>query len=197
MKYSRRHLISRFATGSSPLVLQSLLQQLRVQAAGRPEAVPQRFVFIVKSSGIVPEGITPPGLEGTDPRSVSLQNIPLHPSMSPLEPFRDQLALIQGLSGKMCRGGHSSWFGAMGVYMTGGEHDRGAILRATVDAELAKLNPAPFQHVGLAVRGPALSSSWGGVLYPGITRHGRQRPAERGQVVRHRQGRPPDPVLRP
>ena len=77
--------------------------------------------------------------------------------------------MIQGLSGNMCRGGHSSWFGAMGVYMTGGEHNRGAILRATADAELAKLNPAPFNHVGLAVRGPALSKTYGGTMYPGIT----------------------------
>jgi hypothetical protein len=89
--------------------------------------------------------------------------------MVALEPFKDQLSIVQGLSGKMCRGGHSSWFGAMGVYMTGGEHDRGAILRATADAELAKLSPAPFNHVGLAVRGPALSNAYGGVLYPGIT----------------------------
>lgn len=172
MKYSRRNLIARLAAGGSGVVLHSLLHQLRVQAEGRAESIPQRFVFVVKSSGIVPAGISPPGLEGDDAQTASLLDRELHPSMAPLMPFRDQLALIQGLSGKMCRGGHSSWFGAMGVYMTGGEHDRGAILRATADAELATLNPAPFQHVGLAVRGPALSDSWGGVLYPGITATG-------------------------
>ena len=36
------------------------------------------------------------------------------------------LAIVQGLSGKMCKGGHSSWFGAMGCYRAGGEHDEGS-----------------------------------------------------------------------
>jgi hypothetical protein len=57
----------------------------------------------------------------------------------------------------------------MGVYMTGGEFDAGAIIRATADAELAKLNPAPFNHLGLAIKGKALSSDYGGTMYPGIT----------------------------
>ena len=150
-------------------MLQPFLRQLRLQAAGDDKAIPQRFVFVVKSSGIVPEGVTPEAFQGQDVVNESLEGVALHPSMATLEPYGDQLSIVQGLSGKMCRGGHSSWFGAMGVYMTGGEHDRGAILRATADAELAKLSPAPFNHVGLAVRGPALSKSYGGVMYPGIT----------------------------
>lgn len=169
MSTTRRDVLKGCCAGAGGLLLSTLWKQVQLQAAGNERALPQRFVFVVKSSGIVPDGITPDALRGDEAMNRSLADVALPESMAALEPLKDQLAIVQGLSGKMCRGGHSSWFGAMGVYMTGGEHDRGAILRATADAELAKLNPAPFNHVGLAVRGPALSKSYGGVLYPGIT----------------------------
>ena len=75
----------------------------------------------------------------------------------------------------MCRGGHSSWFGALGVYKTGGEHTSGTILRRTVDNELAQLFPSPFNHVGLALRGKVMGTETEGMLYPGITALGRDR----------------------
>lgn len=169
MTQTRRDILKGFSLGAGSLLLNPFLQQVQAQATGNENALPHRFVFVVKSSGIVPDGVTPDGLQGEAAKNESLKDITLPASMAALEPYKDQLAIVQGLSGKMCRGGHSSWFGAMGVYMTGGESERGAILRATADAELAKLNPAPFNHVGLAVRGAALSKSYGGVLYPGIT----------------------------
>jgi hypothetical protein len=169
MTQTRRDILKGLSLGAGGVLMAPFLKQVQLQAAGDERALPQRFVFVVKSSGIVPEGITPKALQGHSATNQSLDDVELPESMSALESFKDQLAIVQGLSGKMCRGGHSSWFGAMGVYMTGGEHDRGAILRATADAELARLSPAPFNHVGLAVRGPALSKSFGGVLYPGIT----------------------------
>ena len=169
MPQSRRDILKGLSLGAGGFLLAPLLQQVQLQAAGNEQALPHRFVFVVKSSGVVPEGITPESLQGDTATNQSLLDVALPKSMTALEPFKDQLAIVQGLSGKMCRGGHSSWFGAMGVYMTGGEHERGSILRATADAELARLSPAPFNHVGLAVRGPALSKSYGGVLYPGIT----------------------------
>ena len=154
-------------------MLTPFLQQVQAQAEGISEVFPHRFVFVVKSSGIVPDGITPEAFKGKDVSSKlvneDLTKTPLPASMQALEPFKDQLSIVQGLSGKMCRGGHSSWFGMMGAYMTGGEFDAGTVLRATADAELAKLNPAPFNHVGLAVKGKALGKAYGGIMYPGIT----------------------------
>jgi len=169
MATTRRNLLRGLSLGAGSCLFDPLLRQVQAEADGRSDHAPMRFVFVVKSSGIVPEGITPEAFVGSEARNEKLDGVRLPESMSALEPFKDQLAMVQGLSGKMCRGGHSSWFGAMGVYMTGGEHNRGTILRATADAELAKLSPAPFNHVGLAVRGPALSSSYGGTMYPGIT----------------------------
>ena len=172
MTQTRRDLLRGLSLGAGSFLLTPLLRDVQLQAEDSGSSFPSRFVFVVKSSGIVPEGITPEGFEGEEAINRPLSDAALPPSMAALEPFKDQLSIVQGLSGKMCRGGHSSWFGAMGVYMTGGEFDRGAILRATADAELARLSPAPFNHVGLAVRGHALSKSYGGTLYPGITAAG-------------------------
>ncbi|MFN7734008.1 MAG: DUF1552 domain-containing protein [Pirellula sp.] len=173
MTMTRRNAFRNISLGAGAFLLSPLLRQVELQAAGNSLAIPNRFVFVVKSSGIVPDGITPEALKGQDSSNSlfnqDLTNLALPSSMRALEPFKDQLSIVQGLSGKMCRGGHSSWFGMMGVYMTGGEFDAGAVLRATADAELAKLNPAPFNHVGLAIKGKALSNDYGGTMYPGIS----------------------------
>ena len=163
--------------GAGGALLTPLVHQLDLHAAGVQEQLPKRFVFIMKSSGIIPDAIIPPGLrqEVSDKSkfaSASLEGQSLTPCMKELEPYRDQLSIVNGLSGKMCKGGHSSWFGAMGVYKTGGEHESGVILRATADARLARLFPAPFNHVGLALRGKVMSTEMNGTLYPGISASG-------------------------
>jgi hypothetical protein len=173
MHSTRRDTLKNLSLGAGAFLLAPFVRQIEIQAAGNSISIPNRFVFVVKSSGIIPDGITPDAFKGKDSSSdlfnQDLKDVSLPSSMRALEPFKDQLSIVQGLSGKMCRGGHSSWFGMMGVYMTGGEFDAGAIIRATADAELAKLNPAPFNHLGLAIKGKALSSDYGGTMYPGIT----------------------------
>lgn len=156
--------------------------------------LPQRFVFVMKSSGIIPERLEPPTLKDamkdrSKAVSESLTGHALPETLKPLEPFKDQLAIIQGLSGKMCRPGHSSWFGAMGVYKTGGEHNSGVILRATADAELARLFPSPFNHVGLALRGKVMGKETEGTLYPGITAvgPGRELPFQASPDIAYQQ----------
>ena len=173
MNFTRRDTLKNLSLGAGAFLLSPFLRQVELQAAGNALAIPNRFVFVVKSSGIVPAGITPDAFKGKDSSSSlfnqDLTEVSLPSPMRALEPFKDQLSIVQGLSGKMCRGGHSSWFGMMGVYMTGGEFDAGAVIRATADAELAKLNPAPFNHLGLAIKGKALSNDYGGTMYPGIS----------------------------
>lgn len=173
MNYSRREIMRGLSLGAGSALLSPLMRHVQLQADGRGDLFPSRFVFVVKSSGIVPEGITPAAFRsaGASPDLVNadLTRVALPESMGALEPFKDQLSIVQGLSGKMCRGGHSSYFGMMAAYMTGGEFDAGTVVRATADAELAKLNPAPFNHVALAVKGKALGKGYGGTMYPGIT----------------------------
>lgn len=173
MNYSRREIMRGLSLGAGSALLSPLMRQVQLQADGGEDPFPDRFVFVVKSSGVVPEGITPPAFKDAEAGpglfDADLTGVALPESMRALEPFKDQLSIVQGLSGKMCRGGHSSYFGMMAAYMTGGEFDAGTVVRATADAELARLNPAPFNHVALAVKGKALSKGYGGTLYPGIT----------------------------
>ena len=172
--YDRRKFMKGLSLGAGATLLSPLIHQLDLNAAGKQSALPKRFVFVMKSSGIIPESIVPEGMgklleDKTKAVTEPLKKYKLAKSMKALEPYKDQLSIVQGISGKMCRGGHSSWFGAMGVYKTGGEHESGVILRATADARIAKLFPAPFNHVGLALRGKVMSSEINGTLYPGIT----------------------------
>ena len=126
------------------------------QVNSKPQAMPWRFPIVLylwlNQAASFLMASHPEAFKGKDSSSSlfnrDLTNVLLPSSMQALEPFKDQLSIVQGLSGKMCRGGHSSWFGMMGVYMTGGEFDAGAVIRATADAELAKLNPAPLQSRG-------------------------------------------------
>lgn len=191
MTDKRRTFLKGLTLGSGATVLSPMLSQL---AAESPSGFPQRFVFIVKSSGIIADRIEPdfirPRLEDKNQfinESLAGQQLPK--TLQPLEPFKDQLAIVQGLSGKMCKGGHSSWFGAMGVYKTGGEHSSGSILRATADAELAKLFPSPFNHVGLALRGKVMGKETEGTLYPGISAvgPGRELPFQASPDIAHDQ----------
>ena len=55
---TRRQLLKGLSLGSGGVVLSPLIGQLAAQAAGRNE-FPQRFVFVVKSSGLTPGHVVP------------------------------------------------------------------------------------------------------------------------------------------
>jgi hypothetical protein len=203
MKLSRRELLRRSAlipAGAtlSPLLL-PLVERARAEALGA--APPLRVVFVVKSSGLTPAELVP--VQMTDQRVTEgdasaagdsyrqakslnptddlidrpLADLTLHESLAALEPFKQKTAIVQGLSGKMCKGGHSSWFGAMGCYRAGGEHDWGAIVGPTIDGVLARHMPGIFPHIGLSVGGKVMGgpSVHDGVVYPGISAIARNR----------------------
>ena len=157
MTVSRRQLLKHVSALSAGAAVSPLLapfvQRARAEANG--ENAPLRFVFVVKSSGLTAAELVPKEMfseqvdvgEANNPGPNYRQALQLrvaeklidkplvdqtlHESMASLEPFKDRLTIVQGLSGKMCRGGHSSWFGAMGCYRTGGEHDSGKIIGPT------------------------------------------------------------------
>ena len=175
---SRRNFIKGISLGSGGMLLAPLLRQLSAEAAGAPEVFPQRFVFLVKSSGLTPAAITPSSLlkkrlsSGSYFRA-ALRDHSLPKSLQALEPFKDQVGIVQGFSGKMCLAGHTSYFGAMGVHSSPSETSSGNPLRATIDTRLSSRYPSPFGHVGLALRGRAVGGAGDpipeGTIYPGIS----------------------------
>ena len=58
------------------------------------------------------------------------------------------MTILQGLSGKMCTTGHHTWQSSLGAYKA--NERLSSIKWATVDFELARLFPSPFEHIELA-----------------------------------------------
>ncbi|MDE0860863.1 MAG: DUF1552 domain-containing protein [Akkermansiaceae bacterium] len=185
MNPTRRHLLKGLSLGAVSPLLMPFVSRLR--AEGTAAGAPKRFLFVVKSSGLTPAELVPtklistmvrPGekegwpmeLERTDKLlDLPLADYELPGSLGALKPFKDQLTILQGLSGKMCRGGHSAWYGALGCYHTGDEGNPGRPVSATIDGLLARALPAIFPHIGLTLGGKVLSGVKDSVVYPGIS----------------------------
>ena len=58
MKTTRRQLLKGLTLGGGSVIFQPLISQLAAQASGE-SAFPQRFIFVVKSSGLTPGHIVP------------------------------------------------------------------------------------------------------------------------------------------
>ncbi len=182
MSYTRRSLIKGISLGAGYAVLSPILSQLQLCAdsGGNAAALPKRFVFVVVSSGIMPTEVEPPTLAEMTADKAKYFNVPLdkhklEASMEPFEPFKNQLAIIQGLSGKMCSGGHTSNYGSLGVWRAPGEKGAPLPKRATVDSILSKKYPAAINHMATGLTG-----GWGtrvteGVVYPDISAAGPQK----------------------
>jgi hypothetical protein len=187
----RRNLLKGLTAGAISPLLAPFIHNLRAEGNG---VLPKRFLFVVKSSGLTPADLVPadlapsmvkPGERESWPNELApateLLDIPLTDhrlpaSLQPLAPFTDQLTILQGLSGKMCRGGHSAWYGALGCYYTGNEGNPGRAASATVDGALARALPSIFPHVGLTLGGKVLTGVKDSVVYPGISALSADRP---------------------
>jgi hypothetical protein len=179
MFYNRRNFIKGLSLGASYSLLSPMLAQLKLNAAGDASKLPKRFVFVSVSSGIMPNEVELPTLKSqlTPEKyiNVSLDKHKLEPAMKPFEALKDYLSIIQGLSGKMCSGGHTGNYGSLGVWRAPGEQSAPLPKRATVDAMLSKMFPAAINHMTTGLTG-----GWGtrvteGVVYPYISAAGAQK----------------------
>jgi hypothetical protein len=117
---------------------------------------PKRFVFIHKGNGLFPKAMVPMSLDKQDqekekskqPFEVDLRKHELPEWMSALSEHKENMTILQGLSGKMCTTGHHTWQSSLGVYKA--NERLSSIKWATVDFELAKLFPSPLEHIELA-----------------------------------------------
>lgn len=146
----RRSLLKGVTLGAGGLLLSPLLGRLRAHADGAAPP-PKRFVFVTVSNGLNPRFVQPAGLErGRDADGVVEVPLARHDLpfvLQPLTPFKDRVTVVQGLSGKVCGGGHSTGLGALGVYPG---VKKGAMAE-TIDLALARARPSLFRHVGLEV----------------------------------------------
>lgn len=156
MKISRRRLLQGVTLGAGSLALGPVVRQLEAQASG--SAVPRRFVFVVEGNGlpwqqIQPVGLARPKESERDRRvDVPIAEHALPKALEPLNPWKKLVTVVNGLSGRVCGGGHSNNFGALGVYdCRGGVGNSGAPEGETIDVALGKKLGGIFKQVGLGI----------------------------------------------
>ena len=179
MNASRRRFLKGTTLGAGGFMLAPLLGQMQAHAAGQASGLPKRFVFVVKSSGITPSAIRPADVKLGDGRRTidrKLKDCKLPESLASLEPFKDQLMILEGLSGCNFTGNHSSYYGALSCV-----HSPEKPVAPTVDCLLGKLNPAPFSNYGFAPNGHSIGNNYGPsvqetAVFPRISAYGQNNP---------------------
>lgn len=152
---NRRNFLADSAMRAGFLSIAPSLHQ--VLAAPTIISAPRRFIFIRKSSGIRPKEIAPLNLsdqhrrldEMKEPFETALDGHELPLWLRGLEPYRERMTILQGLSAKMSENIHWSFSSVMGCFKSN-RNTLSAIKRTTIDFELAKLFPSPFGHVELS-----------------------------------------------
>jgi hypothetical protein len=162
MPLHRRDALKGISLGAGSIVLAPVLSRLEAHAAGSAK-LPKRFVFVVESNGVRPEQISPVGVKRdsrqerpggpTEFVDLPLADKELQFSLEPLNPWKDKLTIVEGLSGRVCGGGHSNNFQALGAFGSGRANggESLAVLGETIDGALAKTLPGIFPHLGLGM----------------------------------------------
>ena len=149
---NRREFLSHTLAGTAAMSL-TAPGLLANSSTGKP---PMRFIFIHKGNGLLPESLVPPTFDkeqleaekGKESFSADLDDHDLPQWMSPIAEHTKNMTILQGLSGKMCTTGHHTWCSSLGAFKA--NERLSSIKWATVDFELAKLFPSPFEHIELA-----------------------------------------------
>ncbi len=163
MSLDRRDALKSLGLSAGSALLAPVLSRIEAQAAGTPVTA-KRFVFVVESNGVPPAQLAPSGvvrkareqreLNGPDAfLDVSIKDKDLPFSLEPVKAWKDKVTIVQGLSGRVCSGGHSNNFQALGAFGAGRGNgsESMAILGETIDGALAKHLGGIFPHIGLGI----------------------------------------------
>ncbi len=150
--FSRRRALAGMTAGVSSLAFAPLVGKLNAAAAGKN---PVRFVFVPKSSAIYPEdfvlkgaGAAAPGT-GDKLTDVSLKNLDLPDWLSPLNDYKDQLTMVQDLSGRVVAAGHGGGFSCLNLTGATGAGPKSI----SIDCLLGKHLPSVFGTLGFSTCG--------------------------------------------
>mgnify|MGYP002628584379 FL=1 len=151
--YSRSEFLRGLSLSAAGSVLiRPLLGKLHAEVAGRTQ--PTRFLFVLEGNGCPPNQIHPTNLSLT-PMGRRKQTVEetfeakhLPRALQPVSNYVDRMLILQGLSGQICGGGHSTYYGALGCYNT---RDAKHILGPTVDYELGRHDATLFKNIVLGI----------------------------------------------
>jgi hypothetical protein len=165
----RRSLLKSLSIGAVAPFLHPLVARVAAETAG---SQPMRFVFYIEGNGFPPAHAQPVGIERKIMKNpthwnqitandrlidlpLSSPGVSLPETLAPLQKHAKRLTIVQGLSGRICGGGHQNAFGALGCYpQQAGPKD------VTIDAAVAKARPSIHQHVALGFNqtvGPSMA----------------------------------------
>lgn len=179
MTFSRRQFTKGLTLSTSSLALSPLLSQIEANVNGREADIPKRFVFVVKSSGLTAEAIRPLGVDVSKNDSlidIALKDQKLPATLASLEAFKDQVTILDGLSGANFTGNHSAYYGALSCV-----HGPDKPAAATIDCILGSKYPAPFRNYGFAPNGHSIGNNFGPLVqetavFPKISAYGQNQP---------------------
>ena len=146
----RRELFKGLTLGAGAAVLGPVASKLHAEAAGKE--LPRRVVFFIEGNGCQPHQVQPEGItrlkewqrDKLITKSLADQELPT--ALEPVKAFKDRMTIIQGLSGKVCGGGHSNNFGALGCYSS-----KAGPAGETADLAIARALGGVYPHVGLGI----------------------------------------------
>lgn len=150
---TRRTFFRGATLGAGSVLLAPLLQQL---SAALSAAKPKRFVFVMEGNGFAPKQAQPltiprakhaHGHTNNDAlEDIALAGHTLPEALAPLAPLQDRLTILQGMSGRICGGGHSNNYGALGCFPS-----KAGAAGETIDMALARALPAIFPQLGIGI----------------------------------------------
>lgn len=175
MTLSRRPLLRRGSQAAVAPIFWPFLDSLRIHAEGG--ALPKRFVFIIKASGIDKPNLVPPGLPAYAEKRGDLVDTPLRelPAMlAPLARFKDRVTIVQGLSGQNLKGNHTAGYGTLSCHSS-----ELVPVAPTIDALLGlKHSTGPYKMYGMATNGTLrgqVSVPDDAYVYPNLSAYRRGR----------------------
>jgi hypothetical protein len=190
MNTTRRDALKTLSLGSGALAFAPFLRHLGAAETG---ATPQRFVFVVKSSGLGRQNLLPPGMTADLPWAIAQNGSNVAPDykrtdfvdraladqdlpeiLAPFASIRDRLTIIQGLSGKNFTGNHTSGYGTLSCH-----NSEKIPMAPTLDYLLGeRFSQGPYPMYAMAMNGSLLGQNTppeNGYCYPNISAMGKAR----------------------
>jgi hypothetical protein len=155
-RIARRMAVKGVTLGAGAVVLQPFLNGLAAEARGEKPA--PRIVFVIESNGLWDHHVRPatlgkPGVWNSPVDALvdePLAGHALPEPIAPLEPFKDRMSVVLGLSGKHISPNHGAGCGALNNCATSVPGTRPLHMQ-TIDHALAGKATTPFPVLGLAV----------------------------------------------
>ncbi|MCH2208009.1 MAG: DUF1552 domain-containing protein [Lentisphaerales bacterium] len=127
---------------------------LNVMAESRQVKKAHKYLFVIESNGLRPKHVHPENIpfrvreDRKEYKEYSLKSLPF--SLEPVSDYKDNMLIVQGISGRVCGGGHSVDQGTLGSFNS---RDGRFLPNPTIDHLVGKDTGKIFKNVVLGLTG--------------------------------------------